>query len=82
MKRKKLLKALGELLDVEGRKRRRHQAELRALLKELEKKEAQLEKKVLREKDERKKKRLAKELAIVKAQYAKGVETMQTLEAS
>jgi len=36
MKRRKLLKALADLLDAEGRKKRRHHAELKELLKKLE----------------------------------------------
>lgn len=82
MKRKKLLKALANLLDMEGRKKRKHSAELKELLEKLEVKEVQLEEKVLTEKDKRKQKRLRSELEIVKAQHAKGVETLLKLETS
>ena len=81
MKRKKLLKALADLLDTEGRKKR-HSDELKELLEKLEGKAVQLEKKVLTEKDKRKQQRLRSELAIVKAQHAKGVESLQKLETS
>ncbi len=82
MKRKKLLKVLADLLDTEGRRKRRHSIELRELLEKLAGKEAQLEEKMLSEKDKRKQKRLRSDLAIVKAQYAKGVESLQKLETS
>lgn len=82
MKRKKLLKALSDLLDTEGRKKRKHHAELKELLDKLQEKEAHLEKKVLDEKDRHKQKRLRRELEIVKAQHAKGMETLQDLETS
>ena len=80
MKRKKLLKVLAELLDVEGRKQRKHHAELKDLLRKLRKKRGELEKKVLEEKDKYRKKRLNKELEIVNAQYAKGLEVLKDLE--
>ena len=35
MKRKKILKSLAELLDAEGRKQRKHRAELKEVLKQL-----------------------------------------------
>ena len=80
MKRKKLLKMLTELMDREGRKKRKHAAELEELLKQLKEKQVLLEDKVEKEKDKHKRKRLAKELDIVKAQYAKGFEALQNLE--
>lgn len=82
MKRKRLLKTLSALLDREGRKQREHRDELETLLTKLQKKEVELEKRMLLEKDERKKMRLSKELEIVKAQHAKGVETLQGLDES
>ena len=80
MKKNELLKSLVELLDREGRKKRRHQAELQELLKQLKQKEVRLRKKVRMEKDKRNQKRLSKELDIVRAQHAKGLETLQNLE--
>ena len=79
MKRKKLLNALARLLDMEGRKQRKHRDELKALLKELKSKKAELEEKMLLEKDERKRKRLGKELEIIKAQREKGIKALQDL---
>ncbi len=79
MKRKKLLKELAGLLDLEGRKKRRHYAELVELLKSLKEEEAQLQQKILAEKDMDKRKRLAKELETVKAQHAKGITTLEDL---
>lgn len=82
MKQKELLKKLTDFLDGEGRKKRKHQAELRELLRQLKEKEAQLEEKRLAEGDKNKQKRLDKKLEIVKAQYAKGLETLESLESS
>ena len=82
MKRKKLLETLTNLLGKEKRRKRRHQAELKKLLKKLKGKEVQLEEKMLVEKDRQKRKRLSKELEIVKAQHAKGLKTLQSLEIS
>lgn len=80
MKRKKLLKVLTGLLNREGWKKRKHQAELQELLKQLKEKEIRLKEKILLEKDKHKQKRLSKELDIVMAQYVKGLESLQKLE--
>ena len=82
MKRKKLLETLTDLLGKEERRKRRHRAELKKLLKKLKEKEAQLEDKMLMEQGRQKRKRLSKELEIVKAQYAKGLKPLQSLETS
>ena len=57
MKKKILLKTLTDLLDAEGRKMRRHRAELEELLKKLETKEIQLEEKILAEKNKHRRRR-------------------------
>ncbi len=80
MKRKKLLNKLAGFLDMKGRKQRKHHDDLEALLIKLKKKQADLEKKLLLQKDGHKQKRLNKELDIVKAQYAKGMKALQELE--
>lgn len=77
MKRKRLLTALARLLDMEGRKQRKHRDELKALLKKLKSKKSELKKKMLLETDERKRKRLGKELEIIKAQRKKGLKALQ-----
>ena len=82
MKRKRLLKTLAELLDREGRKQRKHHDELKTLLEKLKKKQVELEEEMLLGKDERKHKRVSKELQVVKAQHAKGVKALQGLEES
>ena len=82
MKRKKLLEALKGVMRKEERKKGRHQAELKKLLKKLKEKQAQLEEKLLMEQGSQKRKHLNKELEIVKAQYAKGLQTLHTLETS
>lgn len=81
MKRKKLLNKLAEFLDMKGRKQRKHSDELSALMIKLKKKEVDLENMLLVEKQGHKRKRLNKELDIVRAQYAKGKNTLQELEA-
>ena len=80
MKRKKLLKKLADFLDRKGKKVRKHRAELEALLRNLRDKELQLEQKMQAEKDKQKRKRLGKEIEIIRAQYAKGSKTLQSLE--
>ncbi len=82
MKRKRLARMLAELLDGDGRKQRIHRYELKRLLKKLTKREIALEQKMHQEQDERKRNRLSKEIDIVNAQYAKGVETLKGLEES
>lgn len=79
MKRKKLLKTLAKVLDMEGRKQRKHRDELKALLKSLKKKKIELEAKMLLVEDERKRKRLGKELEIINAQRLKGLKALQDL---
>jgi len=80
MKRKKLLKMLAKVLDMEGRKQRKHRDELEILLEKLEKKKSELEQKMLRETNERKLVRLGKEIEIVKAQRIKGFIALQDLK--
>ena len=79
MKRKKLLKTLAKVLDMEGRKQRKHRDELKALLKSLKKKKVELEAKMLLVEDERKRKRLGKELEIINAQRLKGLKALHDL---
>ena len=82
MKRKKLLKALSELLDGKAREQRRHRTELEALLSKLQKKLVELQEELTTEKNDQKKKRLRKALQVVKAQHDKGAQALQGLEAS
>jgi len=82
MKRKKLLKALADLLDAAKRKKHRHREELRVLLKKLKDKESGLKRDLGAENDRQKQKRLRQKLEIVKAQRAKGNETLRELESS
>lgn len=80
MKRNKLLKTLAEFFDKEEQKKQKHHDELEKLLHELKEKEAKLEVKLREEKNEQKRKRLDEELKIAKAQHAKGIKTLQSLE--
>lgn len=80
MKRKKLLNKLAEFLDMKKRKQSRHHDDLELLLIKLKKKMADLEDRQLEEKDGHKRRRLEKELDIVKAQYDKGQVALQELK--
>jgi len=73
MKRKKLLKILGELLDSDKREMNNRQDKLKEILTKLRKKEHQLMEKIELEENEKKCKRLRNELAIVHAQRSKGI---------
>ena len=79
--KKKLRKALGRLLDREERRRLRHRDDLKVLLKKLKRKQAELEG-VLAEASGRKRKRLRKEIEVIKAQRQKGREVLLGLEES
>ena len=63
-----------------GRKKREHQAELEDLLDKLHEKELRLDQRINAEKDKQKRKRLVKELEVVKAQRTKGFKALQNLE--
>ena len=82
MKRKKLLQKLGDFLDSDGRKQRKHRDELKVLLKKLRQKEVELKEKMRVEKDERRLKRLGKEREIIKAQRTKGLKALKALKDS
>lgn len=79
MKRKKLLNKLAGFLDMEEHKQRKHRDELKVLLKKLKKKKVELEDKMKSEADNRKRKRLGKELEIIKAQREKGLRALRDL---
>ena len=64
---------------MEARNQRKHHDELKDLLKQLKQKKVELEEKLQHEKDERKRKRLGKELEIIRAQREKGLEALQDL---
>lgn len=80
MKRKKLLQKLGEFLDRDARKQRKHRDELKVLLKKLRNKEVELKEKMTLEKDARKLKRLGMEREIIKAQRIKGLKALEDLK--
>jgi hypothetical protein len=80
MKSKKLLAALGDLLDRKKSKKLKHLDELRALLLKLEKRKAALQEKIPLEQNKHKLERLRKELEVVQVQQAKGLQTLQKLE--
>lgn len=80
MKTKKLMQALGDLLDRKKSKQRKHLDELKTLLAKLEKRQTKLAEKISLEKDSHKLERLSKELEVLKAQQAKGLKTLRKLE--
>lgn len=82
MKRKKLLQAIDDLLDRKTGKKLKRLDELRTLLAKLAVKRTDLKKRISREKNSRKKKRLSKELEAADAQHAKGSKHLQRLERS
>jgi len=79
MKSKKLMEALGDLLDRKKSKKLKHLDELKTLLAKLEKKKVQLQEKIPLEKDKHKLERLTKELEVIKVQQAKGLKTLRQL---
>lgn len=80
MKSKKLLTALGDLLDRKKSKKLKHLDELKALLEKLEKRKVQLQEKIPLEKNKHKLERLSKELQVIKVKQAKGLKTLRKLE--
>jgi uncharacterized protein (DUF342 family) len=80
MKSKKLLAALGDLLDRKKSKKLKHLDELKALLLKLEKKKVALQEEIPLEQNKHKLERLRKELEVVQVQQAKGLKTLQKLE--
>lgn len=73
MKSRKLMEALGDLLDRKKSKKRKHLDELKTLLAKLEKKKVELQEQIPRDKNKHKLERLSKELEVIKVQQAKGL---------
>jgi len=82
MKRKKLLEAIGELLDQKKSKKLKRLDELKTLLAKLAVKKTELKERISLEKNKRGKKRLNKELEAADAQHAKGLKHLRQLERS
>jgi len=76
----KLLKDLTDYLDKGERKKKAHCERIDELLAKLEEKEAKLTKKLEKEKDTVKRKRLKTELKIVAVQRKKGVQRREDLD--
>lgn len=76
----KLLKDLTDYLDKGERKKKAHCERIDELLAKLEEKEAKLTKKLEKEKDTVKRKRLKTELKIVAVQRKKGVQRREELD--
>ena len=79
MTKKKLLKKLQEIFDLEEGKKEAHKNELKSILKKLKIKEQKIELKLMKESDAEKKIRLQKELDIIYAQRKKGVNLLREL---
>jgi hypothetical protein len=82
VKRKKLLDAIGELLDQKKSKKLKRADQLKTLLAELAVKKTELKDRIPLERNKRKKKRLSKELEVADAHHAKGLKHLRQLERS
>jgi len=71
-----LLDKLGDMLQPEAREKKGYRKKLKALLKDLKRKEMKLKDKLEATDDERKRNRLEKELEIVHTQRKKGIESL------
>lgn len=80
MKSKKLLAAIGDILDRKKSKRRKHVDELKVLLEKLESRKSKVQEKIPLEKDEHKLERLRRELDVISVQQAKGLKALRKLE--
>ena len=79
MKRKKLLKKLTNYFDMDARKLCHRRNKMKELLRQLRRKEHELQIKYDKEDDEDKKTRLKKHLAIVHAQRIKGINALKEM---
>ena len=73
-----LLDKLGDMLQPDASNKKHYRKKLKVLLKDLKKKEVQLQEKLESTEDEHKHKRLMKELDIVHAQRKKGIEALES----
>jgi len=71
-----LLEKLGGMLQPGAQEKKHYKKKLKALLKDLKKKEMKLKEELESTVDERKRNRLAKELDIVHTQRKKGIEAL------
>jgi predicted nucleic acid-binding Zn-ribbon protein len=72
-----LLDKLGDMLQPEASKKKHYRKQLKALLKDLKKKEVKLKEKLEATEDERKRNRLEKEIEIVHTQRKKGIAALE-----
>lgn len=79
MKRKKLLRKLADYLDLDRRAMLEKRDKIKQILKQLKEKEKRLRQKVDEESDEEKKSRYHRELAILRAQRLKGINSLREL---
>ena len=77
MKLEAMLDKLGDMLQPEASKKKNYRKKLKALLKDLRKKEKKLKGKLEATDDEHKRKRLLKELEIVHSQRKKGIQALE-----
>lgn len=79
MKRKKLLRKLADYLDLDRRAMLEKRDKIKQILKQLKEKEKRLRQKTEEESDEEKKSRYHRELAILRAQRLKGINSLREL---
>ncbi|MCW8908080.1 MAG: FAM114 family protein [Sedimenticola sp.] len=79
MKRKKLLRKLADYLDLDRRAMLEKRDKIKQILKQLKEKEKRLQKKTDEEQDEEKKAIYHRELAILRAQRRKGINSLREL---
>ena len=82
MKRKKLLKKLTDYFDMDARKLCQRRNKMKELLRQLRKKERELQIKHDKEDDAEKRERLKKHLAIIHAQRIKGIKALKEMTCS
>jgi hypothetical protein len=79
MKRKKLLRKLADYLDLDRRAMLEKRDKIKQILKQLKEKEKKLRQKAAEEEEEENKSRYYRELAILRAQRLKGIQTLREL---
>ena len=82
MKTPKLIERVQEFLDADKKKQREQIKCLKELLDKLKKKQRVLKAKLAKEREDKTRKRLRKDLDVIFAQRRKGISTLKTLKKS
>lgn len=80
MKTPKMIKRVGDFLDAGKDKQQKQIKSIKEILRNLKKKQDSLKKKSKTEKDDKKRKRILKELDIIFAQRKKGINALKKLK--